>query len=785
MAEDATRIQAGPLLQTYGIVSLQQMGRQRGVDIKNKGKAALVTLLARTLYDPERIRHALADLAPLERQVLDRILLAGGEITTGIVRAGFEEEGLVDTPPRTAYGYEPHVEGSVTNKDSRRLPDIIGRLGVLGLVFSRRAGRSREAVEFRNPGGVLFIPEAIRQHLPALTFRAEIAPPPGREEPGSPGDILRDTYALVSLARSEPFQLTKQSLLTKRDLVRLDASVRRREDARTIRLETDLGYIPFLRALGQEVELVESFGIHLRPGPSSAAFFARPRGERRQRLFQAYRGTERWSELNRLNGVSITPKNAINSPFVAEARQRVLAEVAELPPGEWISVVHLVHRLRVRAYELLLSRRALYEYYAYFPQFDARAAAYRDNIMGLQFSGPEYSTPTWDMVEGGFIRTVVVEPLHWLGVVDLGLPAWDPRSGETEPGPDAFRITPEGAELLQGRAPDLPAPEARVVIQPNFQVLAFEPADEGTLFALDRVARRVRAEQVTEYQLTRDSIYTAQREGLETGEIVSLLERLSDTPLPQNVRRTLQDWGAQHERIVIRRHVAAIQSLDEATLDRLASDPGFGRMMGARPAPTLALLSSVEAVNSLTTGLLAREAGDGLPVPAVSEGDDGFVRPVITIDEDGAIDFRDRLPSMYAIRNVRQVAEEDEGGALHLAASPLRRLAREIGPEPETTEVILRRLREMNGGALPYVVEEKVRVWARDWGRGALVETVLLQVERPEIMAELLADRELTRVLHPVESAPNLATVQREHVERVRAALEERGMELEPRLLGR
>jgi hypothetical protein len=64
-----------------------------------------------------------------------------------------------------------------------------------------------------------------------------------------------------------------------------------------------------------------------------------------------------------------------------------------------------------------------------------------------------------------------------------------------------------------------------------------------------------------------------------------------------------------------------------------------------------------------------------------------------------------------------------------------------------------------------------------------LVETVLLQVERPEIMGELLADPELQRFIRVLPGAPALAMVQASHAEEVRAALQDRGMELQSRLL--
>ena len=87
------RIDAQTLLASYGHPSLQQMARQRGLDPRGRNKAALVTLLAPKLAAPQAIQAALADLTPLERRLLDHVLLVGGDAPTERVRRLLEREG--------------------------------------------------------------------------------------------------------------------------------------------------------------------------------------------------------------------------------------------------------------------------------------------------------------------------------------------------------------------------------------------------------------------------------------------------------------------------------------------------------------------------------------------------------------------------------------------------------------------------------------------------------------------------------------------------------------------
>src|SRR5439155_11673657 len=172
-----------------------------------------------------------------------------------------------------------------------------------------------------------------------------------------------------------------------------------------------------------------------------------------------------------------------------------------------------------------------------------------------------------------------------------------------------------------------------IVVQPNFQIFAFEPTDESVPFALDQLADRVRAEQVVEYQLSRDSVYRAQRAGLDAAAIVAFLEQVSTVPLPQNVRRSLEEWGALHERVVVHRGVPLLHAVDARTLDALYADSRVAPLLGRRVAPTAALVAP-EHLAALHKRLL-----DSDWLPALSEGPERPAQPAFAVDGDGWISF--------------------------------------------------------------------------------------------------------------------------------------------------
>lgn len=767
MAADVRAVTAENLLSSYGQASLQQMGRWRGLDVSKLTKATLVPQLVARLYDPAMIASALAELEPKQRTALDRLILLGGKTRTLRLQRLLAAAGTVEPRSHDRWGTYHQVRGSATQRNSAKFEDIIARLGVLGLVYSASSNPRAGNVEHTQAGDVLFIPSAVLKHLPAVPLPFRKTSPPTVERPGNSDDFLRDLYALVSVARNKPIPLTKGGLIAKRSLVQIDETLRQSEGASAVRSEADLHRLPFLRALAEDLGLLSTGLEGLRLEDEATAFFSQPASVRRSTAFHGYRDSTRWSELLWLDDVKIRHHSAGTAAGIAQARHRVLAEIATLPPGNWISIEHLSERLQMVADEFLLKApEGATAYYGSW--YGHEPNPYQGhNHLGLVFEDIWTEEDGWKLVEGGFIRAVVSRSLYWLGAVDLGAP--DAASPAT-----VFRLNADGAALLRGGIPAAPSPEPNVVIQPNFQILAMPPTGEDVLWTLDRLARRVRAEQVVEYQITRDSVHAAQRDGMDAAAILAFLERVSRTSLPQNVRRSIEEWGAQLERIIVRRGASLIHAVDETTLDTLHSDSELQTLLGKRLAPTATLLPAANLA-AVYSRLLDAGTSSHHPLPALSEGNDTWTSMVLTIDSGGRITFRQRLPSIYVRHALSPFTVDDGDGVPVLTPSSLRRAAR----MQMTAEDIMATLERLLSGPLPDDVVTTVRRWARDWGRGAMEEVTLLRVESAAVMANLLADPEIKPYLTPVPDAPMLATVQRDRAAHIRSLLQDRGMELD------
>ena len=588
--------------------------------------------------------------------------------------------------------------------------------------------------------------------------------------------MLRDIYLLVAAMRDEPVPLSARGQIPKRHLIRLDGMFRRPEGAAQVRSEWDLGRLPLLRALAEDLQLVVQGARGLVAGDDVLSFLSQAPGLRQRRLYDAYLRTKRWSELSRIRDVSISPRTNMTGPKIVAARKVVVDEVRGLPVDTWIPVAHLVKRIRRRAYEFLVQRNWQYSHYYYGSSYYSDPEPYwGSNSLGLTFNGRDAQEAVdWDTIEGGFIRGTV-EALHWLGVLDLG-------SMEDE-GTSVFRLTETGNRLLRGQVPASTPSRPNVIVQPNFQVLAFEPTGEDILYTLDRIAQRVRAEQVVEYYLTRAAIYDAQRSGMEIDDVIGFLDRVGASALPQNVRRSLEEWGAGHQRVVVRPGVAALQAGDERILDRLFEDPEVVPLLGRRVSPTVALVP-VANLETVRQRLVTQPVH---PLPALTEGNDALRGDCLRIDGAGHVTFLQPVASAYVRAALRPFADEEPDGSVRITPASLRRAVDTARDHTSrTAEEIIATLERLQAGPLPEEVRALVRRWAKEWGRGAIAQVALLQVENEEIMQGLFEDPDLRPHLQAVPGNPVLATIRPEDVSYVRALLKERGMELgdSPELVG-
>jgi hypothetical protein len=618
-----------------------------------------------------------------ERAVLNRLLLRGGTAATHsfrreILRAGLATEAEEPQNPKGhSYSYYHHVPyhygytGDPNRRGSLVFEDIIARLTYHGLVFSRGAPLTSGGTPYKlrfHPGAALYVPEVIRCSLP----EPEPIPPslsdwqPARLETGTPALLLRDLYLYWDFVRRNEVALIQTGLVGKRWLEAINNILLMPDpllpDARR---EDETGWLYLLRQLLERLGLVRQEGGVLRPAspPSPQRGGAGggvgkdalpvPEFWSRTQTGQLRACLEAWSQSSGHGGLGSNA--ATYGPRYAQARQVVLAALRPLPPGVWLELEDFLEQVQAQNVDFLFPEHN---------RIESSRSSWYYSYSGSHYSGQrETLLKTLEQFEAGFVSHCLTGFLYQLGVVELGY-----DDGALQ----GFRLTPASRALLGPEQPEQPSQQApdetgKLIVQPNFQLMAMGPVSLALLARLDLFAEREQADRgAFEYRLSRDSVYRAQQLGLDVAGVIRFLEQASDTELPQNVRRSLEEWAVQHERIVFRTGVSLLQAADADLLAELMDGPRTGRPLARRVSPEVALLKKNQQ-RPLVSALVAQ----GL-FPAVSGAQPEAADHSVIVQEDGTIRPIHAVPSLHLRGRLARLAEETSGGEWRLTPASVR-----------------------------------------------------------------------------------------------------------------
>jgi hypothetical protein len=669
--------------------------------------------------------------------------------------------------------------------------------------------------------------------------------------PGSARAFQRDLFFYWSTARDAPLLLTRQNRLYRKDLRRVNHALLQPEDLTEPDAsgqaidETNVPRLVFLRLL------LTDMGLLIRRDQTIVAaakptFLDQDPGERIRRSFVHWQNGSFWNEILSIPGITAKGAGSRIDPVprqIAQARQSVLQQIAEHrrsgshaiwpeSEGAWVPIEQLVQYIRRVDYGFLLPRDhgartprpiTAWDVSTQFLRAE-QLGAYREyisvrtpyisygNSMGWTFTpGFAKESEGWPVVEGGFIRFLLLEPLFWMGMVDIGYMGNKPV---------AYRLTPVGAWILGvGPAVEIPQQEGRVIVQPNFEIIALDPISDRTLATLDEFAERTSAERAIKYRLTRHSAYRAQRRGWTTARIIHTLNQMVQEPdpqahgdltthptLPQNVVRTLEEWQRLHERITIHRQATLLQAADANLLDELLQDPQIRALVAYPQEPPSAQHPEYSTCAFITPGqnvaaaLVAALQDAGYPparTRAHRHGISATFSPArcIEIADDGQVLFSVALPSMVLLEQLAPFTiREGPTGQIESLSSPssglparffLTRSAIE-GAIAKGMSVgqILERLRSLHHGPLPRRIEIQVRAWGHYYGDAQMQTLTLLQLRNEQTLRELLSEPGLADILRPFAPSTHqaLAMIPTAELPRLQALLAERGIDVRGQL---
>jgi len=533
--------------------------------------------------------------------------------------------------------------------------------------------------------------------------------------------------------------------------------------------ENDIPYLLFLRLLLMRLGLLVERQGTLRAVPAQD-FFSLSLAERAWRCFHLWLETPFWNELGFIANVVAQPGPSPLDPAheeVVRSRRLVVEHVIQVKPENWQALPTFIARMKLHATALLFPR-----------QYGLRAERYSmgSNPYGWNFRlrrGWLTHREGWHSVEGGFIRALVTGPLYWLGLVELD---------ESEH-PDAFRLA-SGVGLLTG--PDAPEvaeiPWGRLVVQPNFDLIALAPVSEGLLVELDRFAERVRLEHIAQYRLNKASVTRAIQFGLTAESIQETLEQAAGGNIPQNVRYSLVEWERQARRIELWRGASLLEVDDPALLDVLFEDTQTRAWLLRRLTPTLAevatehlahlqeILWERDYLPALSSATQYQDLLSGAPLPTHEAQwqllPDGLLRPCYS------------LTNLYLGSELERitVADEETGWRRITPDSLQSALASGLA-----LDGIVRFLQSYCIGGVPGSFLIRLKLWGDGYTEAPdlLVENAPMLSLSAQALQDILADEEIAPLLgEAVPEMKRMIHIAPENLERAMRLLQERGFDL-------
>jgi len=254
-----------------------------------------------------------------------------------------------------------------------------------------------------------------------------------------------------------------------------------------------------------------------------------------------------------------------------------------------------------------LARHALYEKY---PEAGRLLRAFAQlarpgqwyslrNAVQAAISHPRQNNPAIRYHEGQFrygeeedavltrkLLTLLQETFHRFGIVDLG---------KVSGGDVLVSLTSLGHALLLGQeeaSMPAPMPSGSLIVKPDLEI--FVPMEETPLQLLPVLSIFSEVSGVSDhtilFRLTREKYLSALQRGYPGDILPGLLEQHArEQRIPENVRRTLEDWNRTPRRVRIRK-VLLIECEDPVMLAELSSYPELASHLRALdPEHALAL----------------------------------------------------------------------------------------------------------------------------------------------------------------------------------------------------
>lgn len=592
-------------LTQFGLGELRALAREYGIAQSGLSKQQLMEIMIETLHQPEAVRRVVGALEKPQRQLLAAFALAGGAMSDEDLRGLFERFSLGNT-------------GS--------LQDMLVAMQVKLLIVRTSFNHSLQQ-RFHLGMSPLdiswYIPQEVREALhvalPVTPFNVEVPygkgtnPTPPTLQLAEPYGLLADLLLVARALDGSPLEPSEKrtqrnsSLLAGRGPTDGSLALPAPEDqpasalieAASAALERSPGFLRFAVCLLRQSDVLykeESWQTKLRVLAHAAQFLLGPtRQDALYDLFTRWLNQPSYSELYELSEKGLRVRcraTPLNQPDLRrgeleqennEARQDLLALLAQVPVGEWINLsafARFVYRLRPT---FLQRRQRLFPTPHWWIEQEEGRPLHPTHLAD------------WLRAEGRYLAYLLQGPLHWWGLSDLAL----------APGGQllAFRLTPVANFLFRGHAlsaseeqptTSAPAAQALTVSSEGELLIPCQPANWPLIASVERFAenRGVCEEQLA-YGLTPRTLSEAIGQGRDPGELLAVLASASASEAEDGLRQLLASLKrriANYGRVRLYTDVSLLQTADISVMQQLTAITSLDEQTIRSVQPTLLLL---------------------------------------------------------------------------------------------------------------------------------------------------------------------------------------------------
>jgi hypothetical protein len=409
-----------------------------------------------------------------------------------------------------------------------------------------------------------FVPQEIRQQLPvtpeppSLAVESIAAPPVTR---WAKDHLLDDGCSLLATLQTRQVRPMSGGTWPEREEAILVRQLR----------DPDPDRLALLRHVASQLNWIrtDSAGC-LRPDPETAvAWLQATPAEQRSALAHAWRESSGWNDLWHVPTLQPDDTGSWrNDPVLA--RQAILRHLTACRPSAWYALEAFI--AAIKATDPDFQR----------PDGDYTSWYVRDAATGTYLDGFQ----AWDAVEGALIRYLIAGPMHWLGLVDLGM------EGASGP-PTAFSITAWGAAFLGLlRARPSAGEPLPLTVRPDLTVLV-PAARRYDRFQLARVADWVRTGDPYVYRLTAGSLERAKQQRIRPERVIPFLEETTGGDVPHSARTVIERWAQRGAEVWVERRIV-LRTREEAVLQQLTTAPATRRLIREVLGPRAALVAATD-----------------------------------------------------------------------------------------------------------------------------------------------------------------------------------------------